>query len=160
LSHKQIQHTRGLLADIERYTILDGEIIIASEDGSIFVGDGSTLGGAWRFWPLPAGVPANGYQIARPVAGATVITQRYQRRLQLVSNDPSGYLPTLTVRLPPAPVDGALFTLATTQTIGVLHLTTPEVGKIVLGNDEMLAMHGTMGWLHVEADNTWYRHLV
>jgi hypothetical protein len=160
MSHKQIQHTRGTEADIRKYVILDGELIICSDDGSIFIGDGVTAGGGWRVWPLPAGDPPNGYQIARPSPGQTIFTRRYQRRLQLVSNDPSGYLATLTVRLPPFPRDGDLFTLATTQTIGVLHLTCVEAGKIVMGNDEMLAMHGTMGWLHVGSDNTWYRHLV
>jgi hypothetical protein len=160
MSHKQVQYTRGTLADIEHYVILDGEIIICSDDGSLFIGDGVTLGGGWRVWPLPAGVPANGYQRNVVTAGQTINAGRYQRRLQLVSSDPSGYLANLTVRLPPYPVDGALFTLATVQTIGVLHLTCVEAGKIVNGNDEMLAMHGTMGWLHVEQDNTWYRHLV
>lgn len=88
-------------------------------------------------------------QYEAPAAGATVNANAGTEVLFL---NPAGTLATLTVALPPSPVEGQDFTLATSQVITTLTLTGSIVGTLTT-----LALGGFARFVYSSAAAKWFR---
>lgn len=99
------------------------------------------------------------YTYNAPLTGATITTAANTRYLIL---NPAGTISTLTVVMPPSPVDGQLFNLCTTQIVTSLTLSA-GTGTTIKNAPTALLVPVTTGgascpgWLSRSTDATWYR---
>jgi Ca2+-binding RTX toxin-like protein len=94
--------------------------------------------------------PAKATQYATPTTGQTVAANAGVTALIL---NPAGTLATLTVTVPPTPVDGQTFAITTSQIITAL---TMNGGTIILALST-LALGGFGEWVYAAANSTWNR---
>lgn len=148
MAHTQVQRARGTSAQNAAYTGPAGELTVNTDDWSLRVHDGVTLGG----WPLRA-IGAN-YSYQTPTSGATLTAPAH---LGAYVIDPAAALAALTIVLPSAPNDGDTFEASTTQTLTALTIN-PAAGQSVKGGGPFtLAANGGVGWRYRAANSTWYR---
>ena len=99
---------------------------------------------------------ASGYQKASPLTGATLTMgtagANYQSVLQL---SPAGTIATLTVNLPPSPVDGQRALIFSTQTITAL--TLAAAGTTLNNAVTTLAALGNVEYIYSFSNNAWDR---
>ena len=99
---------------------------------------------------------ASGYQKASPLTGATLTmgtaNSVYQSVLALT---PAGTIATLTVNLPPSPVDGHRALIFTTQTITTL--TLAAAGTTLNNAVTTLSALGNVEYIYSASNTTWDR---
>jgi hypothetical protein len=94
------------------------------------------------------------FEWSTPVDGSTVVAPSAERRRVL---NPAGPLTSLTVQLPPSPLDMDFYDLSTTQPIVNFTAASPT-GQIVNGAAFCFSANSGVSWMFRNADNTWYRH--
>lgn len=97
------------------------------------------------------------YQYATPLAAATVVSAKTTGTMLL---DPAGTLATLTVTLPPSPIDGQHWNLASSQTITALTLNTSD-SSTISNNPTVLTVSTTTSYgytfVYRAANTKWFR---
>lgn len=108
--------------------------------------DGIVVGGI-EFATLAdlGGMPGNNYIYSAPSTGATITLSEGDRVLII---NPAATIATLTVVLPPNPVDGDVLELSSSKTITAI---------TVNGTTQMLAANGGMSWRYRSSGTTWFR---
>lgn len=99
------------------------------------------------------------YTYNAPLTGAAVEVVANTRRLVL---NPAGTIATLTVRLPPTPVDGQLFGLCTTQIVTALTILGAGTQTVKNAPTALLVPVATgagscVEWMYRTTDTSWYR---
>ena len=148
MAHTQVQRARGTSAQNAAYAGPAGEVTLNTDDWSLRVHDGATLGG----WPLRT-IGAN-YAYQTPTSGATLTASAHLGAYIL---EPAGTLASLTIVVPTAPNDGDEFEATTTETITALTVN-PAAGQTLKGGGPFtLAANGGAAWRYRAANATWYR---
>lgn len=97
---------------------------------------------------------AAAYVQATPTTGTTVAALG---PTQLVQLTPAGTLATLTVTMPPTPVDGQRFRIFTTQTLTALTITAGS-GQTINGTAvTTLSANTAVSYIYNGTNSTWYR---
>ena len=107
-------------------------------------------GSETAYWMALGSFPVAGYEYNAPVSGATVVATAGALLLE-----PAGTLATLTVTLPPDPVDGQIFELSTTQQITALTVQG-AAGETVRGATFTLNPDSGSSWRYRTASVTWF----
>lgn len=88
-----------------------------------------------------------------PVTGATITAIAGQGVFGIT---PAGTIATLTMVLPPTPVDEQIFEAQTTQTISALTVQGAAGDSIVNGSPGVLAANGGISYRYRLSNTTWY----
>ena len=148
MPHTQVQRARGTSAQNLAYTGPAGELTVNTDDWSLRVHDGATLGG----WALRT-VGTN-YSYQQPASGMTLVAGAH---LAAYVIDPAGPLAAVTIVMPSAPNDGDIFEASTTQPIAALTVA-PAAGQALQGGGLVgLGPNGALAWRYRAANSTWYR---
>lgn len=123
----------------------NASLALTTGQGAIIVSDG---GNYFAFICRPIDT----YVYSQPVAAATVTMAANERRAIL---DPAGTLATLTITLPPNPVDGQLAGASTTQIITALTINGAG-GASTAALPTTLAAGASFTALYRAANTTWY----
>lgn len=70
--------------------------------------------------------------------------------------DPAGALASLTVELPPGPIDGQIFEVTTSQDITALTATAPAPATVGGAGPFTLAADGGVSWRYVLSADKWF----
>lgn len=149
--HAALKMAWVTLAELASVAGEERQILVVTDDYSLVVMDGVTVGGRARFYGVPLGGATVGYARSAPTDGATVTADAGERVRQLV---PAGTLATLTVEMPPDPEDGQPYELRTSQAITALTVTSADA--IVAGAPAGMAANSSIRGLYVAGDDTWY----
>lgn len=128
-------------------------MMINTDTGRLHVMDG-TAGGIplARLDDVP-GAAATVY--STPTTGQTISAASGDQKLQLT---PAGTLASLTVELPPSPLDDREYRIATTQTITALTVNgAAGEGATVIGGSGTLPANGSLIFCYRAATTTWHR---
>jgi hypothetical protein len=93
------------------------------------------------------------YGYATPLTGATLTMGQYQQRLII---NPAGTIATLTVNLPPTPLDGQLASMSTTHTISSLTVQTTDGSSLAVATMPVLTPGSAARFIYRLANTTWY----
>jgi hypothetical protein len=120
------------------------------------IGDGTTtgqitIGGSAGKVALNGAIADSGYDYQTPATGGAV-TLSNTKYHEII--DPAGTLATLTVNLPPAPIDGQYVDVRFSQIITAL--TVSGNGHSVAGNPTSAAVGSQFGCIYRNANTTWY----
>ncbi len=138
----------------------DGGTSNISLIGQTFLGDYNFVGGTSPGIVLTTPdedepeVPTISYLRVSPVSGDTITALT---GLQAFRIDPLGELATLTVVMPPNPVDGDMFRISTTQTLDAVTIVGAGTATMAAtsGGPYVLAANGGSSWQYDAAINQW-----
>lgn len=139
----------GTAAEIAAAVIEARELVVNTDDYSLVLGDGTTMGGRARF--ASTGTAATAY--STPASGATV-TAAAGERYRVI--DPAGTIAALTLTLPPSPQDGDTYEATFRDAVTLLTATAPG-GATVLGSGSLQPANTGASWRYRAADTTWDR---
>jgi len=91
------------------------------------------------------------YQLEAPLTGTTV---NFLDNKEYLILRPIGSLATLTIALPPNPIDGQTIWIESTQTVTSVTLTS---SKTILGTITTLSPLISVKYIYIAPDNTWYK---
>ncbi len=92
--------------------------------------------------------------VSAPTTGATV-TMTADQRFQALA--PSGTISTLTLVLPPSPLDNQAASVGSSQIVTTLTVSAGTGGATILGAPATLAASSGFTMIYQSSDNKWYR---
>jgi hypothetical protein len=104
------------------------------------------------YWSTLTGTTPGSYVYVVPTNGSTQTAVGGQPKYQF---NPAAPLASLNVVLPPTPVDGQTFQIRTSRDITTLNVTAPS-GSTVNGTGFVLAGGGSVEYLYVLSEDTWF----
>lgn len=110
------------------------------------------VGACFDFYPNGAYVIGS-LQVLTPTTGSTVVVPAGMGKTIL---DPAGTLATLTIILPPSPVNGQTWGYSTSQVLTALTMNTSD-GSTIKSPITASAAGNNNRWVYVAASTTWYR---
>lgn len=145
----------------------EGDFFLTTAGGLNRIGQGSTSDHTWlnksgaTVISIPTGttnLQAAGsilelFEYSAPTTGATVTMAANTRRQIL---EPAGTLATLTVVLPPSPVDGQVVGVGTSQIITTLTVNSGTGGATVVAAPTTLALGSVFSMLYRSTGNKWF----
>lgn len=146
---------RGVQSVLDTFTTISGlswVMAINRDTNRLHIFDGIVAGGIplAKLSDIPDVIAA---VYNTPSTGGTVTASVGDQKLQLT---PLGTLATLTVILPPSPVNDDEFRLSTSSQITDLTVSAPG-GATVLGGSLLLTANGGAGWRYRGSGTTWFR---